>query len=534
MVRVLDGLAAAFRPVGAGGALRALSIRGARLAIIDEPGGGHWHADAANLELARQNRTLVLSANARLEGAEGLAPASLRITTDTRFQTAVAEFGAEDVRPRALLSPAMLGPFAALDAPLTATISVGLDRQTGINRFEGEAVIGRGAAEMPGGRFDLSGGRLHGSYDIESDELTFDQVQLAGARTRINGEVRVRDFSAIMRAAPNEPAAFDIALPSLTLDVPGTFSEPIAFSNVAIVGAIVSAERSIAFTRLSARTGEATVRAQGRVYWLPAGAEGKLYPGVELRGAVDGAVGARDVVRMWPMTLGEAGRNYVDRALVGGRVTNGVFNLDVRPSDIAAGSLRNEAIDVRFDVSNGEFRFVPTMSPITAARGSGVLRGNRLDITVPEARINTLVVTNGRVELPRLRPKGAMATISARAEGDARHLLELLMQEPLSLRDSLPIDPATATGHGVVNLRLQRPLQNDRGVRVVAVHCKRKRTRSRGRHVSAAPVGVGARAAAGAWRSERHRRLRANSRRRLRHPRNPLDRTARRPRQSEV
>lgn len=461
VARVLDGLASAFRPVGAGGALRSLAVRGAELAIIDERGGGHWRADAANLELARQNRVLALTADARLEGAEGLAPASLRITTDTRFQSAIVEFGAEDVRPRALLSPAILGPFAALDAPLTATISVALDRTSGVTRFEGEATIGRGAADMPGGRFDLAGGRLHGRYDIDSDELIFDQLQLAGARTRINGEVRVRDFSAIMRAAPNEPAAFDIALPSLTLDVPGTFSEPIAFSNVAIVGAIVSAERTISLTRLSARTGQAIVHAQGRFYWQQAGSDGKLYPGIELHGGVDGVVAARDVVRMWPMTLGETARNYVDRALVGGRVTNGVFNLDVRPADFLAPALRSEAIDVRFNVENGEFRFVPTMSPITAARGFGVLRGNSLLITVPEARINTLAVTNGRVDLPRLRPKGAMATISARAEGDARHLLEVLMQEPLNLRNSLPIDAATASGRAVVNLRLQRPMLNE-------------------------------------------------------------------------
>lgn len=458
VARVLDGMASAFRPVGAGGGLRGLSIRGANLAVIDEGGGGRWTADNANFELARHGRTLALVADARLEGARGAAPASLRVTTDTRFQSAVIEFGAENVYPRAVLSPAALGPFAGLEAPLTTTISIGLDREAGVNRFEGEATIGRGSADMAGGRFDLAGGSLRGRYDVESDELIIDQLALNGARTRVGGEIRLRDVSAIFRAAPNEPAAFDISLPSLTLDVPGTFAEPISFTNVQAVGAIVSAERSIRFTRIHAETGEAALDATGRLYWAEAGADRRMRPGVELQGAVTGALDAPAVMHMWPIGLGESARSYLARSLVRGRVTDAVVRLDMRPSDFAAEAMRNEAVDVRFNVSDAEMRFITTMSPVTAARGSAVLRGNRFDMNVPEARMNNLAITNGRVEVPQFKPRGAMATISGRAEGEARHLLEILAQEPIALGERLPIEVASATGRATMNVRLQRPM----------------------------------------------------------------------------
>src|SRR5690606_136754 len=120
--------------------------------VVDDAGGGRWTAEDANLELARRGRTLELSAEARLEGAQGAAPANFRITTDTRFQSAVVEFGADNVYPRAVFSEAALGPFAGLNAPLTTQISIGLDREAGVNRFEGEATIGRGQADMAGGR----------------------------------------------------------------------------------------------------------------------------------------------------------------------------------------------------------------------------------------------------------------------------------------------------------------------------------------------------------------------------------------------
>ncbi len=459
--RVLDGLEAAFRPLGAGGALQAVSLTGARLSILDEISGARWVATGADISLARRGAALVLAADARLEGAEGHAPARLRITTDTRFRAAEVEFGADEVRPRALLSPAALGAFAGLDAPLTATISIGLDRQRGVTRFEGNADIGRGAADMPGGRFDLSGGQLHGRYDIAKDELIFDRLRLNGARTRIDGVVRVRDLRAVLNARPGEPAAFNIALPSLTLDVPGTFAQPIALSEVEATGAILSAESAIALTRVSARAGAARVEAAGRFYWAEAGAERARHMGVQLRGRVEGELSVRQVVQMWPIGLGEGARGYLDHALVGGRVLDGRFDIDIRPADQAAGVLRDAAIDVRFGVAAAEMRFVDTMSPVTAGRGSAVLRGNRFEMVVPEARLNGLALTNGRIDVPRFKPRGALTTIAVHAEGEARNLLEVFAQAPLSLGDRLPVDAASATGRVSVDLRLQRPNQND-------------------------------------------------------------------------
>lgn len=458
--RVLDSMEAAFRPVGPGGGLRELSVRRANLTIIDEGGGGRWTADTANFELARQGRSLALTADARLEGADGLAPANLRIATDTRFRSAVIEFGAENVRPRALFSPAALGPFAGLDAPMTADITIGLDRDVGVNQFEGGVAFGRGSAEMGGGRFELDGGRLHGRYDIQSDELTIDEIAFAGERTRIDGDIRIRDASAIMRAAPNQPAAFDISLPAMRLAMPGTFAEPVAFSNVRMVGVIVSAEPSIRFSQLTAQTGEATVHASGRLYWAVAGqgADRRMRTGIELDGRVDGVLDARVITHVWPMGLGEAARSFLQRSLQGGQVTETVARLDVRPSDRAAGVWRNEAVDVRFNVAGGAMQFAPTMSAVTGARGSGVLRGNSFQMTIPEATLNGLAITNGRVDIPRFKPRGELATISAHVEGGARNLLEILLQEPIGLGERLPIDVATANGRGSVNIRIQRPM----------------------------------------------------------------------------
>ncbi|MBS0385668.1 MAG: hypothetical protein JSS00_10015, partial [Proteobacteria bacterium] len=462
VARLLDGLQTAFAPVGSAGGLKGVGVRNAHLTIVQESSGARWTADAANFLLQRRGDTLTLLANARLEGAQGLAPASLSITTDTRFQAAIVRFGAENVRPRALFSQAALGPFGGLDAPMTAAVLVGLDRRTGVNRFEGDIVVGRGNAEMAGGVFNLAGGRLHGRYDIHSDQLIVDRLQLAGLRTRVRGEARLRDVSRILRAAPNEPAAFDIALPSMTLDVPGTFSAPINLTDVQAVGAIVSADRSINFARLHARTAQGVIDGAGRYYWGEAGPDHALHPGLQLDASVAGVLSVRGVVALWPMSLASGMHGYLDHTLKSGAVTDARAHIDVRPADTVGGPMRNDAINVTFNVSGGEMRFLDSMSPVTNARASAVLGGNSFQMLIPEARLNNLSLSNGRIDIAQFSPhQGQFITISAHAEGDARNIMEVLVQHPLNLRDRIPVDPASVTGRGAVNLTLQRPMEHE-------------------------------------------------------------------------
>jgi len=345
---------------------------------------------------------------------------------------------------------------------MTATVVVGLDRRTGVNRFEGDVTVGRGNAEMAGGVFNLVGGHLHGRYDIHSDQLILDQLQLAGSRTRVRGEARLRDVSRILRAAPNEPAAFNIAFPSMTLDVPGTFSAPINLTDVQAVGAIVSADRSINFTRLHARTAQGVMDGAGRYYWGEAGPDHALHPGLQLDASVAGVLSVRDVVAFWPMTLASGTHGYLDHTLKAGAVTDARAHIDIRPADTVGGSLRNDAINVTFNVSGGQMQFLDTMSPVTNARASAVLGGNSFHMLIPEGRLNNLALSNGRIDVAQFNPhEGQFVSISAHAEGDARNVMEVLMQRPLDLRARIPVDPASVTGRGSVNLTLQRPMEHD-------------------------------------------------------------------------
>ncbi|MGE3142896.1 MAG: DUF3971 domain-containing protein, partial [Hyphomonadaceae bacterium] len=458
--RVLDGLAATLRPVGAGGSLRALTVEGARLNIIDEPGGGRWQASDAAVELSRERAELRLSARANLEAARGHAPAAILIRTDTNFQGAQIRFTTNGVRPRAILSPAAMGIFAGLDAPMNAAIDIGLDRRQGVTSFQGDVSLGRGSVEMSGGRFTIEGGRVHGAYDLARDVLTIDQIALAGAQNRIRGAIRVTQASALLRSDRSQTAEFTANLPSVALDIPDVFPEAAALTNVRIAGRYNRPESQLEFDRIEAGIGQARLNLAGRVFWAEA-ANGQIHPGAQFEGGVAGVLDARDVVRVWPLTLARGAREYVGQALLGGRMTDLTIRADVRPDDIAAGALRNEALNIAWNFTGANFRYIPTMSPLTAGRGRALLQGNKFDVWVEDGRIENLAISQAHVELPRLSPKGAMASVRARADGDARSVVNLLRQQPIGLEGRLPVQPDTVVGRGWVTLVFQRPMLSD-------------------------------------------------------------------------
>ncbi len=460
VIRILDGFSRALRPVGPGGAMHAISISDANLTIVDEAGGGRWTARGADFNMARRGQALSLYARARLEGPRGPAPAALRISTDTRFRAARIEFSTSGARPRAVLSPAVLGMFAGLNAPMNASVRVGLDRRAGVTQLDGDVSLGRGSVQMREGRFAIEGGRIHAAYDLRRDRLTIDQISVAGARTRIQGAIHVANASSILRGDRPQDATFTANLPSIRLEVPGVFPEAAEIRNLDIAGRYNRAANAVEFQRINAAIGASRLNLVGRIYWAAA-ANGETHPGFAFQGGFTGPLEARDVVRLWPLPVADGARDYVGDAVIGGRLSDVVIRTDVRPDDLAAGVLRNEAINITFNFTDAQFRYIDTMSPLTAGRGRAVLQGNRFDLWMDTARIENLAVSGGIVELPRLHPRGAISNIRARAQGDARSVVTLLTQEPIGLQGRLPVRPESVIGRGQIELALQRPMLSE-------------------------------------------------------------------------
>lgn len=455
--RVLDSLSAAFRPVGVGGDLKAVSVRDARVIIVDRVDDSIWRAVGAKIDVVREKKALTLAVEAAFKGPRGPAPAQVTIATDTGFRAARFTLSARGVRPAALLPARALGPLASLTAPVTATVTVDLDRKRGVTLIEGDAKMGRGEWEGMGGKLVLSGGRVKGNYDLASDVLLIKDIAVDGARTKIKGAMTVRQASALLGVDAAETAPFNVALSSLEVDAPGVFSEPVALRDVAIKGVLEPKNQAVVFEKAGFGLEGATFDLKGRLLWGDDG-KGVIRPGMQLQGAMTGAVDVRTVLRAWPLKRAVAAREWVDAGVKAGKITAATINIGFAPKDLAGGQLANEKLSVAFSFEGAEVAYLKDMTQIQEGRGAAELKGNRFDLTLVSGRVGNLMVSQGRVELPRFSPKGALATFTGRAEGQTQEIVGLLLQAPLELDKRLPVIPATITGRGTADFTIRRPM----------------------------------------------------------------------------
>ncbi len=462
--RILDGLAQAFGPIGAGRDLRAISITGAQLFIIDEAGGGRWRGDGAGLDLQRDGERLTLSASARLKGERGPAPFSIAIATDTGFKAAQVNLKVSGVQPEALAPRASLGPLRGLRAPLTATMSAVLDRKAGVRSIKGDVAIGAGVFESGEGRLRVSGGRVRGYYDLESDALLVQEIQVAGLKTRIEGQGRVERVSGLFGDGEKQPARFTLDAPRVDVTMPGVFPEAASVKNIAATGLLRLDEGAVEIETFEAAIDGARLRARGRVFWGPDGG-GRTRPGVKLDAEIQGAVAPATVLRFWPLGVGGGARSWLAQAVQGGTLRDASLRVDFKPADLRTGPLPDRALTLKFSFDDAQVRYLTGMTPISEGRGEAALGGNSFNLKLQSGKVGPLALTAGRVEIPYLSPKGAEATYAANAAGEARAMIDLLRQAPIGLNERLPFDPQSIVGNGEVDFAIRRILGGGPGAK---------------------------------------------------------------------
>ncbi len=453
--RVLDGLAATFRPVGLGGSLRAISLENAKLTIIDEKAGAQWVANDAAFDLQRNKSSLTLSTRASLTGPKGPAPFAATVTADTGFQAASVDITLSGARPQALApNVAML---AGLSTPVTLKISAAFDRKAGVTKLDGDLRLGAGELALGGGKLALSGGKLTGRYDLAADTIYVGEVALAGAQTKVRGQAKLQHASALFDEKPAAPARYEIAAQHIDFEMPGAFSGPLAIENVVATGALRLDESAVEIEKFEANIEQARLRVSGRVFWGADGA-GKVRPGMKMQGDLAGALSPQAIVRFWPINLGSAAREWCRGALIGGRLHNLALRVDFSPKDLAGGSLPDEKLSLAFDFDQAGVEYIAGMTRITGAQGRAELRGNSFRADVTQGAIGDIALHNGRVVLPQLFPAGAVATYEGHAVGQARSVVNLLREAPIGLDGRLPFDPGSIVGKGEAKFAIRRPL----------------------------------------------------------------------------
>lgn len=170
--------------------------------------------------------------------------------------------------------------------------------------------------------------------------------------------------------------------------------------------------------------------------------------------------------RYYPLVTPGALRNYLDRAVAGGRLTGGRvrFQGALRQFPFRDGKGR---FTVDAHVRDGVYEFLPGWEPLRDVESDLHFTGVGLEITVPHATLHGMDV--GRLTIgidDFLADDGAVVTVSGRVNGAMSDILDVLAGSHSPRVTPYLITGLRAAGNGVLTLGLEIPTHDPAAVRI--------------------------------------------------------------------
>ena len=267
----------------------------------------------------------------------------------------------------------------------------------------------------------------------------FSHLELA-----VTGEV---DFSVGLDGAVSD-AAFDIAGGAGYIDATAWLPEKLAVVHAKARGHVASDLAWVRVDELRLDAGGASAELTGTVTLS------ENDPRIDAEGTVQN-LPVGDLKRYWPLKLAPVARDWVITNVHAGTMEQADFRIAVSAQEVAERNYPDDAFDIRFRFDDAEAHYFRPLPMVTGARGVGHLTTTNLTIEVGRARVQSLAVSEGRLDITGLRTPRKEALISFVASGSIGEGLAILDREPLGFATASGIDPAEVGGLGSARARFK-------------------------------------------------------------------------------
>lgn len=436
--------------------LRTVDLEDGRVALRQLGGGAAWVADVRRFAFHKTADRLFADADIQWEG--GAQPAVLKASG----RAAVGLSGALVHAELANLTPARIfpsvGPTAALsglDAVVQGRGSLAYDFKSGVRAADVAFEAGRGVLRFGDAAQAFKSAQIRAAFAPNTGEVVLSTFKVEAERTRL-------DLTGRFRLTPEDserkqPARLEylVAGPRfvwrLAADAP-----PQDLYDVLARGRLIPQRKRLEIDEARATVAGAPITAHGALF-----RDRRDQLGAQLEARINGEVGPDQVFAFWPRDFVHGVREYLHRALLGGRITGASFRLNAHPGHMHSEGLDNEELNLAFGFDQAVFRFASEFPTITDGRGRAVLQGNRFDLALDQGRADNVDLSQGSVEMPSFRIHGAIATYRFVARGAVQDMLGVIDGPKLHLISGAGFDRARTSGQGAVKVEVRRPMLFD-------------------------------------------------------------------------
>ena len=340
--------------------------------------------------------------------------------------------------------------------PISAQGSGIYSRKDGLRAIEMDINAGAGIVTLAGEAQPVSSVHFNASLDTGEERMTVNHIALSSDLVSFDGDGIVRELGRLSDGDINTSPVFDLNFDSAKLDLTPTFESSLQFRDIDAIGQIDLDARSLSFSSLEMRPNA------DRTYALALNGEIRSTRDslslLRITGSATETLTAPDLLALWPVEFASGARRWINRSVLGGTIDSLTFDINLDDDFFQDRQLTPERVKVDMSVIDGTVKYISTMTPITEAFASGSIEGNQLFLDLASGRIGNVVLTEGRVDIPRLMPKGGDILISAQADAPAQDLLGLVDQPPFEYLQRYGVSPDGFGGTGSLKLTVKRPL----------------------------------------------------------------------------
>lgn len=163
----------------------------------------------------------------------------------------------------------------------------------------------------------------------------------------------------------------------------------------------------------------------------------------------------------WPQPL----RKWLKRAVTGGQLDGARLQIKGPAADFPYHRRPTGFWQLKLPVRDGGLAFAPDWPALTQANADLTFTGNRMSVTLAQARFGPVRQVSGQAEIKAMN-NDAVLEISGKTRDDVPALLSLMNQSPLQDRFARLAEAADITGPAAVEVQLDIPLAEVKDARV--------------------------------------------------------------------
>ena len=430
------------------GALEQLQISGATIYLEDEIWGLSWVLNNAELNLENSNGLVDLNFSSQILSQDSASgdfqarfefPQQLsKINGDVTFSKASLQSLAPKSGPAAFLNQ------IAGDAD----ISVLIERSETDSRLSAEISMDNGQLILPGNNYGFSDFDLAGEIDLGANSAEIVSINFESQKIDLNGSGKI--------SVQAEPGIYEMAIEAekVRLDLSEVFDGPFQMEDVGFEGMIDSNIWMIALDEFLVDFGGFDISGSGEIDLT----DRFSLESIKMIGDLDGEFSKTELLSLWPTRIGKGARDWIERSILAGELFDLTFDLDIPSSAIRNQMILDEHLTLDFAARNADVRYISTMSILTDVSGTGRLYGNRMEFDVASGNIGNMILDTGKIEIPRLNPKGGDFTIDVTGHGPVLEMMQLIDQKPFEFASRYGVDPNKFAGTGEIDMTITRPL----------------------------------------------------------------------------